>query len=295
MTATWNSPVWGYKLTGKVTSKKPPPPKPQRGVAGQHLQITGSLTNGTTFRSHTIVVLAGDDAPTITGGFAKWGVIDRPQRVGMTILQGYDPVILTVALRFDCAVFGSGSTGAQIERDIQILEWMGGRGKLYASDGKAFTPAQGDSPLISIFSADGQGNQTPLIPPNCQDINYVVSGISYDTQPWRNIHGERMRQDATLTLTQHVSAPGTSFDSASTQAKARKTTQGQYVYFTITKALDTVAKIMSLHYHDAKHDDWVQVVKDNKANKSLKLAGSVHEPLPVGKKLKVRKSFASHL
>jgi hypothetical protein len=242
---------------------------------GQHYLFNGTLTNGSSYSTIPpfSVLAQGDLAPTIIGGFAKWAIISRPQRVGMTVLDGYDPIIMSVPVMFDAI---TGGTGKAVERDIQILEWMGGRGKLYASDGHVGAPAQGDSPLVTVASIDGQGRQTSLIPPNCQDINWIVTGIDYDTGPKRNTLGERIRQLATITLTQHEAAPGTSFDSASVRAKARAANPG-YIYLKVTAQNNTIRKIMSFEAHNPQLSAAQTVVKLNKTR--LKLGPSVDADL----------------
>jgi len=195
----------------------------------------------TTQRSFT--VLAGEGAPTITSGWAKWGIIDRPRREGMTVLQGYDPIIMDVPVRFDDVVH---QAGADLERDIQILHWMAGRGKLYGSGSIRIGAAgAGDSPLVRVFSSDGAGNQSALIPPDVHDLRWVISGLAFDPNPLRGPHGHRIRQDATITLTQYVGAPGTSLDSASNRSRVRRALRDEYRYFPVTTANNTIRKIVT--------------------------------------------------
>src|SRR4051812_47908097 len=41
-------------------------------------------------------VLCGDASPQPTGGYANFDTIDRPQRVGVPVFTGYDPITLEV-------------------------------------------------------------------------------------------------------------------------------------------------------------------------------------------------------
>jgi hypothetical protein len=262
-------------------------------TSAQHIQFSGSLTNGKTNSTvPPFSVLAQDSvAPTVTGGFAKWNIVGRPQRVGFTVIDGYDPVTMTVPVMFDAVTYdplSTANTGAELERDIQILEWLGGRGKLYASGGGVGAPGQGDSPLVSVASVNSQGIETNLIPPNCRDINWVVTGIDYDTGPLRNGAGDRVRQLVTVTLTQHIGAPGTTFDSPSVRAKGNAAASG-YTYFTITAKDDTIRKIMSFRAHNPQLTAARTVLKLNE--KALHFSRSVDadltKVLKLGDKIKV--------
>jgi hypothetical protein len=224
----------------------------------------------------------------VQGGFAKWGVIDRPQRVGMTVLQGYDPVVLDVQLQFDVVSQSINAAshagfknavalaGQGVEDDIQKLEWMGGRGKLFASP---FSPGQGDSPLIQVYSTNSNAVQTALIPPNCQDLDWVVTGIAYDQDPLRNGAGNRVRQIVDVTLTQHIASPGTSNDSPAVLAQFQKTIVDQVSEFPITKTNRTYRLIAVNDANNAKHSAAVAILQANKANKKLAGVRSVDKDL----------------
>jgi hypothetical protein len=224
-------------------------------TSAQHIQFSGSLTNGQTNSTvPPFAVLAQDNlAPTVTDGFAIWNIVSRPQRVAFTVLSGYNPVVMTVPIMFDAlsddpltswSAPTEASRAAGVERAIQQLEWMAGRGKLYASDGNVGAPAQGDSPIVSVSSTNGAGVETNLIPPNCRDLEWVITGLDYDTSPLRNANADRVRQLVTVTVTQHVGAPGTSFDSPAVRAKGRAAATG-YTYYTITAKDNTIRKIMT--------------------------------------------------
>lgn len=268
-------------------------------IPGQSYQFVGTLTSATptndrrgakAFDQYTFSVLAGDGAPTITSGWAKWGVIDRPRRVGMTVHQGYDPIVLNIPIRFDDVVHRD---GADLERDIQILHWMAGRGKLFAASGHIGASGQGDSPIIKVFSSDSHARETPLIPPDLHGIDWVITGLTFDPNPIRGTNGHRVRQDVAVALTQFVSAPGTSLDSAAVRGRARRALDGQFEYFPVTHARDTIRKITTFDAYNPSHDAAVKVLKLNKER--LRLGSSIDAPLlphlKLGTKIKVPKGL----
>lgn len=153
-----------------------------------------------------VSVLAGDTPPVITGGYAKYDMLDRPGRTGLTHFLGYDPITMDVPIRFEWRTLSPGGEpeGADIEDDIATLERMGGRGVGSVS-------GVGRPGRVRVTTTDG-GRTVPLIgssyQPSSQNPNpptWVVSDISWDEAPWRNRAGNRIRQLAVVTLTQYVS------------------------------------------------------------------------------------------
>lgn len=151
-------------------------------------------------------VLAGDTPPRIVEGYAKFDVVDRPSRAGLTHFLGYDPVVMEVPIRFEWQTLSPGGEpeGEDIEDDIALLERMGGRGV-----GPGATIGR---PGRVRVSTSNNGNPVPLIPrnyqPGRQNPNppvWVVSDIAWDEAPWRNRAGNRIRQLAVVTLMQYVS------------------------------------------------------------------------------------------
>ena len=200
----------------------------------QVFSFFGSLTNVAEVATFQFFVLAGAGAPTITAGFVKLNIIDRPQRKGFTVPAGYDPITMDVPVQFEALVaqpVGKFAITSSVEYDIQQLEWMAGRGKLFATqpDKGVGAPATGDPPIVLVASFDSQGNETNLIPPNLHGVEWLVSSINYDTNPYRSINGDRVRQAATITLTEFIASAGTTLDSPTTRAKARNTQTASYV------------------------------------------------------------------
>jgi hypothetical protein len=159
-----------------------------------------------TIAGGTLDVLAGDGAPTITAGYAKYEIVDRPGRAGITHFTGYDPIVMEVPIRFQWTTKSAGGEpqGEQIEDDIALLERMAGRG-VFA--GASF----GRPGRVRVQTSDGS-RTVPLIPanyqPGPQNPNppvWVISDIDWDTGPLRNRAGNRIVQLATVELTQYVS------------------------------------------------------------------------------------------
>ena len=154
----------------------------------------------------TLRVFAGETPPRIVEGYAKYDIVDRPSRAGLTHFTGYDPIVMEVPIRFEWTTLSTGGEpeGEDIEDDCAKLEKMGGRGIGSVS-------AVGRPGRVRVTTTDG-GRVVPLIPANYQPgpqnpnpPTWVVSGIDWDDAPWRNRAGNRIRQLAVVTLTQYVS------------------------------------------------------------------------------------------
>lgn len=152
-------------------------------------------------------VLAGDEPPRPTTGYAKFSTVDRPGRVGVTSFDGYDPFTLDVPIRFEAWTDQGGpqgNEGRDIEDKIKLLERMAGRGDAYGG------AATGPPPVIRISATDNAGNVVPLISdlfqwtPESDAPLWRVAGIEWDDGALRNPQGRRLRQTATVTLQQHT-------------------------------------------------------------------------------------------
>ncbi len=180
------------------------PPNSPKGTIKFYAESFFSAANNLTF-----TVLAGDQSPTITGGYAKWQTIDRPLRRGLTVFQGYDPIIMQLPIRF-IRLHGGMRTdraaGIDIEADIEKLETMAGTGTF-----------SGPSWRLWLTTFDGNGTTIPLIPFQYQSsspgvpspfantvgvqvVPWIITGLTWDTSPIRNPDGYRIRQDATVTV-----------------------------------------------------------------------------------------------
>lgn len=142
-------------------------------------------------------VMVGDTPPTISGGYAKWQTLDRLLQRGLTIFQGYDPVQMTVNVRFGTFLaYAAWDTtdvaGQALEADIDSLDWMAG-GRFH----------YGPSPIVYLWCyQSGQigGAQTGLIPLKYQyPTPWIITGLEWGNS-YRNENGYRIWQDAAITL-----------------------------------------------------------------------------------------------
>lgn len=174
-------------------------------------------------RGNRLEVVAGDTPPTITGGYAKYDAVDRPDRVGLTRFLGYDPLTMDVPIRFENVIDGE---GVPIERDIKLLERMAGRGVFEGA-------AVGRPGRVRVLTLDDRGQPMPLIPSNYQPHpdnpnppTWVITDIEWDDSVpggvLRNREGNRVRQLAVVTLMQHVSADPIPFHATDRRATTHR-------------------------------------------------------------------------
>lgn len=260
----------------------PEPPKVPYGRA-QTITFAGSLTDGTNWVTHSFFALAGKGAPTVIDGGPNIGVVPRPKRVGVTVVEGYNPLVLSIPLLFD-QMANDTVDGQSIEGDMDILEWMWGRGRLYS--GSPFSPALGDPPLVTIISADNSGNPIPLVRLAYQPISWLVTGLAWDPNPDLNAAGHRIRQPVTVTATQHEPGPfDAGNDSPATRAKGRNGQAGKTYTVTVRAGLRTYQEIAT---HSAHNPSAARTILDaNKTTKGLTSIRSTTARLPDRAKIKV--------
>jgi hypothetical protein len=184
--------------------------RPRGGPRSVNAQFTGrGLTTLMVPRemraAYSFDVLAGDSPPTIVGGYAKLGILGRPERTGITTFDGYDPITMKVPIRFEAE---RGSDRAEgIEDDIDLLESMAGRGIL--GDGT------GPPPIIRLSTTNSSGGVVPLIPrgyqwsqENRQGPLWRIGDLQWDEDPKdgvrRNSNGRRTRQKCDVIVQQAV-------------------------------------------------------------------------------------------
>ena len=178
------------------------PPSPrlrsvmQRLANNATIQLPGVMQAG-----EVLNVTAGDSAPTVTAGYAKYDVVDRNGRVGLNRFLGYDPISLDIPVQFEDFANNRGGT---IEVAIKTLERFAGRGDYPGA-------SVGPPAVIRVSATDKHGNVVPLIPANYQWTEqhqsgplFRIAGIAWDTSPLRNRRGLRIRQTATVTITQYT-------------------------------------------------------------------------------------------
>jgi hypothetical protein len=167
---------------------------------GRVIKLPGWVISVNTFK---LEILAGDSPPTITGGYAKWSTVDRPQRVGIAQFDGYDPITMDIPVRFLTTRRDQG--GLEVEQGIAALEQMAGRGNFPGA-------AVGAPGTVKITCDDGNGRNVPLIPNIYQSdrdgssspLRWVVTGIAWDPNPRRNDQGNRIDQQATVSVQQYT-------------------------------------------------------------------------------------------
>ncbi len=145
----------------------------------------------------------GDDMapPVITDGYAILQVVARPGMVGIAQFMGYNPLAMDVPIRFEAT---DKRDGSGVENDIATLERMAGRGNFQGAGRSA-------PPVIRLSTTDNAGNVVPLIPLNYQwnaqnagAPLWRIESIKWDSKPWRNHLGRRIRQTAVVTMWEYT-------------------------------------------------------------------------------------------
>lgn len=246
----------------------------------------------------SVEVLAGaNGAPTITAGYAKWLNIPRPQRNAVTVLEGYEPTTLSIPVTFSAIMFSANpapgswvrvGSPQNVETAITTLEEMAG----LRQKRQGTKEYRAETQLLNVYTADGKGNQIPLLPPGARTIvekantYWVIDGIEWDTKPEREGAGNRIRQDATVTLLEWSAPPGAREPvDVLREALARS----KPVVFTTTAAINTVKRIAA-HYHRPYQQAWQEILAANRGNKTIGTSPSKH--LPVGTKVRVPATIA---
>ncbi len=232
-------------------------------------------------QKRVVEVLADEAAPTPSAGYAKWVHIPRPQRTALTILEGYEPMTLTVPVLFDAIRSGT-MYRENVEFQIQKLEWMAGRGILFK---KPYKPGVGKPPLVEVYSAKFEQRSTELIPKPFQtpNIKWYVDDLTFDEHPLRGTQGARRRQACVVRLIQYVQ------DATAAEEGQEKSS---YTVKKSTKSLNTVKKLVA-HYLVGPRSKLGEAVKETMAlNKNNKAIGSHPEKhLKVGTKVKIPNQY----
>lgn len=243
-------------------------------LENQHITFYGH--QGSENRAFT--TLAGEGAPTLTGGWVKIAKVQRFQRVSVTVPEGYDPLVLTIPLLFDNTVNYSTGLQVNIEGAIRDLEWMAGR--------PAHPPYEltGEPPYVEIFTANSKGEQTDLIPEQFQTVpgisqQWYISSIAFDTNALRNSKGTRVRQFVTVELTEVILSP-TALQKA---REVRERSKNHYETFKTTSQVDTIRRVAATHDVPGA---WKAILEanpklGNNADKKLSLGTKVRIPLTV--------------
>lgn len=271
------------KATTVHPRKKAPPHTPVSSSA--IINFFGYHKNQLTYAFQALA--QSGNSPTITGGWPNVSNITRPRSIDYTVVTDYPPMSMDVPIRFEnWAAYGD-PVNANVEHDLQVLTWMWNRGKLSKS------PHEGDPPIVkvAVFNPPHHAQsltQSALIPPDVQDLEWIISNVSYDTAPLRYDKamiaarglvdvqvGDRGRQDVTVSLTQWIPAPGF-------RTKRAKPANGN-ISKKATVQYRNVQTMCSHYFDRTDPADW-KTVKELPANAHWKLR-STRQNIPVGKKM----------
>jgi len=185
------------RVHGKI-AKRQPGLRSVKQKLREHaaLRLPGTLKPGDAFS-----VTAGENRPKVTAGYAKYDTVDVPNRIGLNRFDGYDPITIDIPIQFENY---TGDGGADIEDKIRRLERMAGRGTY---PGAAFGPPS----VIAVSVTDAHGNIVPLVPASYQWTpsnrnapQYRITTIAWDDGALSDERGQRIRQTATVTVTQYT-------------------------------------------------------------------------------------------
>lgn len=243
---------------------------PTHKVAGPGNMVTFVLRDWPNPKPYFTVMVDPAQAFTVTDGWALWNIVDRPQRVGLPVFAGYDPITATIGVQFEGfpTVMGATSDAArgskpsnEVEDAIQLLEFMSGRGQAIGAGNNSVDAAAttgGPPPAVWLQSNNEQGQPTNLIPQNYQvsEANpnapsWVVTNLAWDTTPMRDDNGNRIRQMCVITVQEIVSDTFIPTYSATQSFKTRNGTvasQKTQVMYSTAK-LNTLRKIAVLFLH----------------------------------------------
>jgi len=178
----------------------------QKLKTNRSVKLPGTVIHHTQVR---LDVLAGDQGPHVTSGYAKWEVVNRWGRAGAMQFDGYAPVTIEIPIRFESTGFGDSGVRTSVESDIETLEQMGGRGRFPGA-------STGMPGPIKITCTNSKGDPVPLLAAIHQSGGYsnphppkwVLTDISWGTsvpdEVFRNRYGARIRQTAVITVQQYV-------------------------------------------------------------------------------------------
>lgn len=181
----------------------------------------------------------GDNAPRIIGGYAKWDIINRTGRKGLTHFTGYDPLVVEIEVFVDA--FTTGDYTA-VEQTIAVIEGMAGRGS---------KRADGPPPRLHVSMAGAIKIDYQFF-----KASWVMTGVEWDEdgtitqnppQPEGTKLVNRLRAPVTLTLTEYID--DTELRTSSAAAAKAKGGSARRTY--IVRNHDTLMKIARDELGDA--------------------------------------------
>ena len=183
--------------------------------------------------------------PIMTGGGAKIQTIDRDRQTGLTVFTGYDPVMMDVPIWFE-----NYADGTSLENDIAALIWMQGRGP-----GAAATQPKKDAPIVVISAYNAGGDLVQTLGQtfdfseknNPNPPSWLITNVSWDGDALYNHAAHRVRQRATVSITQWVPTPSGDFGVKDTGAGSKTVTHHS------TERLNTIGKLAN-HWRNTKEE-----------------------------------------
>ena len=121
----------------------------------------------------------GNDGVKVTGGYGGWDLVDRPRRISLTQWNGRNPLSMDVPILFD-----GYANNNSVEVDCTKLEAM------------AFNDGFNPPPIVQVT-----GDAVPH-----QLQNWVITNISWGGLIRRQRDGERLRQEATVSIVRYVAS-----------------------------------------------------------------------------------------
>lgn len=177
----------------------------------------------------TVRALRGDASPILTGGFGGWTQVARPRRKALTQWDGEQPLELTFSILFD-----GFENGQSVEADCLTLERLARQ----QQDGS-------DPPIVR----HGGGMPHP-------ELDWIVSDLSWDVDPVYSQSGNRVRQQVTVKLLEHVAAEAIPTAASVAAAKSGGATKAYVV-----KTGDTLSSIAAKQLGD--HKRWTEIATLN--------------------------------
>jgi hypothetical protein len=238
-------------------------------------QQIGFFGHTQTGENRVVVVLAGEGAPTITGGWVQVAKVKRFQRVAFTVPEGYEPIEMQIPIQFEALL--QTKERKDLEQDILNLEWMAGRYPLGAGQSEL----KGEPPYVEVFTVNAEGQQIPLVPLQYQgepgaSRQWFMGSIAFDANPERDTGGARLRQKATVTLTEIVSTPS----SLQRNREAREQVKNKYNTVYSTASENTIRRIAVAY---GIPSSWQAIVEANSnisgGERELRIGTAVKIPL----------------
>lgn len=191
--------------------------------------------------------------PTVPVADSGWEIVERPNRVDLTVWRSGKPLEQDVPLSMD--VLADPAADVQGEWDVLMALWR---------------PGGGVRPVV--LSVDG--------PIGRRDLPWVITDLDVDQDSVIRRGSALARVEAVVTLTQYVRADLAAYadpDDAKTQATDERPN------FTLSRAGDTLRKIAKRDPPDGlgKGEKWVQLRKLNPAYKTA------NQPIPTGTRIRI--------